>query len=89
MNPARCALGLAAALALGACLSLPNDTRPRGIETAKRTEGGADGCGLGAYRVYRPTPHKDKDKEAPYDAVIPPDYDTPSRVPSSCKRLPD
>lgn len=87
MRPAHLAFGLAAILAIAACADLPNDTRPRGIETAKRTDGGSDGCDLGAYRVYRPTPHKDK--EAPYDAVIPPDYDAPSRVPSSCKRLPD
>jgi len=86
MRHARFALGLAA-LALGACYSLPNDTKPHGIETAQATSSELESCDPGYYRVYRPTPGKAKDR-APYDAVIPPDYDAPSQLPSSCRRLP-
>jgi hypothetical protein len=87
MRPARFALGLAAALALGACFSLPNDTKPRGVETATRTDGGSETCAPGYHRVYRPTPGRKS--PASYDATIPPTYDTPSQLPSSCRTLPD
>ena len=86
MKTARLAF-TAIALALSACVSLPNDTRPHGIETARRTETADQSCEFGYHRVYRPVPGKDR--EAPYDAVIPPDYDAPSQVPSDCRRLPD
>lgn len=79
----RSVVAILAALALGACVYVPNDTKPRGIEHASQTDSRRGGPCTNGARVYRPT----QGSKAPYDAVIPPTYDAPSRVPSSCKDL--
>ena len=78
------ALATAPALLLGACMTEPWDRGPIvNPQTASREAGPPDRCEPGEIRSYRPDPDK---KSAPYDAAIPPTYDTPSRLPSQCKR---
>ena len=81
----RSVVAIFAALASGACVHFPNDTRPQSIERASRTDSRQGGPCENGTRVYRST----SDSKAPYDAVIPPTYDAPSRVPSSCRDLSD
>lgn len=77
------ALAATTALLLGACITEPWDRGPiTNPQTAGR-EGLPERCPPGEIRSYRPDPDKES---APYDAAIPPTYDTPSRLPSECKR---
>jgi len=70
-------------LALGACISVENDTSPQTIERGTATASTGEPCEPGEYRTYRPS----RDRKASPDAVLSPTYDAPSQVPSSCRRL--